>query len=231
MSVVNKNVLCVAAHPDDEVLGAGGTLARHSTARDTVHVCMLADGVLSRDEAEMKQAKARREQAAAAVEALGATHSTHAFPDNQFDSLPLLEIVKTIEAEIAEHTPEIIYTHHPGDLNIDHQLTARATMTAARPLGGSPVRRILGYEVLSSTEWGMPTDGDTFTPTVFVDIRAQLETKLAAMRAYTTELREPPHPRCEQAIRALAQLRGSTAGVPAAESFVLLREIDRDAQR
>ena len=223
------NVLCVAAHPDDEVLGAGGTLARHSTAGDRVHVCMLADGVGSREEAATEQAETRREHAAAAVETMGATHSTHAFPDNQFDAVPLLEIVKTIGAEVDQHAPEVIYTHHPGDLNIDHQLTARATMTAARPLDESPVRRILGYEVLSSTEWGMPTGGDAFAPSVFIDITAQLETKLAAIRAYTAELREPPHPRSEQAIRAQARLRGSTAGVPAAEAFVLLREIDRAA--
>ena len=129
------SVLCIVAHPDDEVLGVGGTLARHAADGDEVHICILSDGVTSRyDETDAADAeiKQRRQRAQRAADTLGATVSLHGFPDNSFDTVPLLDIVQTIEAEIEEHEPDTVYTHHYGDLNVDHELASRAVATQVR---------------------------------------------------------------------------------------------------
>lgn len=226
----NMNVLCVAAHPDDEVIGPGGTLAKHAADDDVVHVCILSDGVTSRydevtPEAEKEIAR-RRSQAEEATEVLGVDSvSFHTFPDNQFDSVPLLDIVKEVEAEIAEHEPKVIYTHHYGDLNVDHELTCRAVLTAARPLEGSPVRRILAFETLSSTEWGTPISDNSFQPTVFVGIESQIDKKIEALEKYGEELEPHPHPRNPENIRNVSRVWGARSGLRYAESFVLIREI------
>lgn len=224
------NVLCVAAHPDDEVIGPGGTLAKHAADDDVVHVCILSDGVTSRydevtPEAEKEIAR-RRSQAEEATEVLGVDSvSFHTFPDNQFDSVPLLDIVKEIEAEVAEHEPEVIYTHHYGDLNVDHELTCRAVLTAARPLAENNVRRVLAFETLSATEWSVPHSSNAFQPTSFVDVSQHLETKIDALSVYESELRNQPHPRTIETVRRNSEVWGSKIGVPAAESFEILREI------
>ena len=153
------SVLCVVAHPDDEVLGVGGTLARHASDGDDVHVCILSDGVTSRyDDIEVadEEIEQRRRHAKNACDELGVSVSFHSFPDNSFDTAPLLDIIQTVEMEIEDTNPDIVYTHHYGDLNIDHELTCRATVTATRPLQDSNVKRVLAFETLSATEWAVP---------------------------------------------------------------------------
>lgn len=222
-----KRVLVVAAHPDDEVLGCGGTLALLSQNGFEVHVLVLGEGVTSRDPVRNSETKAGKIEALRnagrrASELLGISHiSFESLPDNRFDTVPLLEIVKQIEETITQLSPMIILTHFTGDLNVDHRITAQAVLTAARPLPGSPIQAILGFEIPSSTEWGF----SEFFPTVYVPIFEYLDLKLSALSAYAEELRNFPHPRSPEAILALARKRGSEVGVPAAEAFVLYRAI------
>jgi LmbE family N-acetylglucosaminyl deacetylase len=223
------SVLCVAAHPDDEVLGVGGTLARHA-ASEAVHVCLLSDGVTSRhDDADAIEAEIqrRRDRARRACDTLGATVSLHDFPDNSFDTVPLLDIVQTIEGEIEAHDPNVVYTHHYGDLNIDHELACRATVTATRPLADSGVDRVLAFETLSASEWAVPEPNNAFQPTSFIDISEHLKTKLDALSTYESELRDQPHPRTVETVRQNAEVWGAKAGADATEPFELLREVRR----
>jgi LmbE family N-acetylglucosaminyl deacetylase len=222
------SVLCIGAHPDDEVLGVGGTLARHAANGTDVHVCLLSDGVTSRydeEDSAREEIQQRRDRARRACETLGATVSLHGFPDNSFDTVPLLDIVQTIEAEIEEHEPTVVYTHHYGDLNMDHELACRATVTATRPLADSGVERVLAFETLSATEWSVPEPSNAFQPTAFIDIEDYLDAKLEALSVYEQELREPPHPRTTETVRQNAEVWGAKAGLGAAEPFELLREV------
>jgi len=225
------SVLCVVAHPDDEVLGVGGTLARHAAEGDDVHVCILSDGVTSRyddlDDPE-DEIDRRRERAREAADTLGATVSLHDFPDNSFDTVPLLDIVQAVEAEVDRHTPDVVYTHSYGDLNVDHELACRATVTATRSLPDSDVERVLAFETLSSTEWSVPSPENAFQPQEFVDIDSHLQTKLDALSVYETELRDRPHPRSTEIVEENARVWGAKAGVPAAEPFELLSAVRRE---
>lgn len=226
-------VLCVATHPDDEIIGVGGTLAKHVAEGEEVYVSILSEAEPARydertPEVEAKMKK-RRECTRAACDRLGVESVTfHGFPDNAFDDVPLLDLVQTVEDQIAAYDPDVIYTHHYGDLNISHQLTCRAVITAARPLPDSNVERILAYETLSTSEWSLPHASNQFRPTVFVDIDDHLETKLDALSQHDMELEEHPHPRSIENIRRNARLWGAKAGIPAAEPFELLREVDSD---
>lgn len=220
---MSKTVLVVAAHADDEALGCGGSLAKHVAAGDKVHVIFVADGVTSRSGAGQEEMVRRQQATEKARQILGI--STMAFldlPDNRLDSLPLLDIAQPLEALIAKLLPEIIYTHHYGDLNVDHRLVHQAVMTACRPLPGSTVREILTFEVISSTEWSNPGLAP-FLPNLFVDISAQLEIKMEALEAYALEMRVPPHSRSVEHIRCLAKHRGYCMGVDAAEAFMVMR--------
>ncbi|MDZ4288130.1 MAG: PIG-L family deacetylase, partial [Prosthecobacter sp.] len=147
------------------------------------------------------------------------------FPDQKMDTLPLLDITQAIEREIARVQPDTIFTQHGGDLNMDHVITFRATMTATRPMLGGCVRRVYAYEVASSTEWAFQQFEPRFQPAVFFDITATLETKIAAMQVYESEARQFPHPRSPEALSAIARRWGSVVGVQAAEAFQLVREI------
>lgn len=222
-----SNILVVAAHPDDEVLGCGGTIARHADEGDIVHVLFLADGVSARGEASAKAARAGREKEAhSAAAVLGVKRVDFlGLPDNRLDGLDLLDIVQSVERVVREFRPSVIYTHHGGDLNVDHRIAHQAVLTACRPQPGEPVFRILCFETLSSTEWGGPAIGPAFHPTWFVSIEAQLTRKIDALRKYSEELRSFPHARSIEAVEALARLRGCACGMQAAESFILHREI------
>lgn len=226
------NVLGVVAHPDDEVLGVGGTLARHAADGDDVSVCILADGVGARhdeiDEQYQKEIKRRRERAHKACGRLGIDSVTcYSFPDNKFDSVSLLEIVKVVEEAIEEYDPAVVYTHHYGDLNVDHELTARAVTTATRPLRDTGVERVLAFETLSATEWSVPSPKNAFQPQQFVNIADHLEQKIDALQVYEDELREQPHPRTVETVRQNARVWGAKSGVPAAEPFELIRAVRR----
>jgi LmbE family N-acetylglucosaminyl deacetylase len=223
-------VLVVAAHPDDEVLGCGATIAKLAREGAEVQIAILGEGITSRyreaTQADPNELEALHQSAREAGKILGAKRvSLHKLPDNRFDTVPLLEIVKTVEQLIAKHAPEVIYTHHAGDLNVDHQLTARAVLTATRPIAGQTVREILAFEVPSSTEWAFQQLLPVFRPNVFVDVSATLELKLRAMERYESEARQFPHPRSRQALEAIAHRWGSVAGVQAAEAFELVRAL------
>jgi N-acetylglucosamine malate deacetylase 1 len=221
-----EQIVVIAAHPDDEVLGCGGALALHAARGDKVTVLFLSDGELSREGASEQAVNSRVEAARRAAKELGIT-ATHflGFPDNQLDAVPRLKIVKEIEERCRLLRPTTVYTHHVGDLNVDHQVAYRATITAFRPHGGDAVKTILSFEIPSSTEWN-PTQGEQFSPNLFIDVERFFLTKLKALEHYGSEMRDPPHPRSLAVIRALALLRGSQAGIPLAEAFHIVRKIN-----
>jgi LmbE family N-acetylglucosaminyl deacetylase len=219
-------VLTIAAHPDDETLGAGGTMARMAARGDEVWVCILTDGVTARHHhIDLQQDCAMR-----AGDVLGVERVVFCgLPDQRLDGMPLLEVITPIEKCIAEFEPAIVFTHFNQDANQDHRIAFQATLVATRPVAGSSVERVLCYETASSTEWAPPFPGSVFAPNVFVDITPTLPTKLAAMRQYeatfATEMRPFPHPRSYEALEAYARRHGAAAGVGAAEPFMLVRQV------
>lgn len=222
---MSKKVLVVAAHPDDEVLGCGGTMAKHVACGDEVHVVFMADGVTSRGVVSDDAMKARKESMHTAAKILGTSSSTClGFPDNRMDSLPLLDIVKSLEALINKMQPDVVYTHHSGDLNIDHRLTHQAVMIVCRPVPGSSVKDIIAFEVLSSTEWQSATDRP-FLPNTYVDITETYVQKREALSAYDSEMRPDPHSRSYSHCEALARHRGQSVGFTYCEAFALIRSL------
>jgi len=222
---MTKTVLVVAAHPDDEVLGCGGTVAKHVASGDRVHVVFMANGVGARG-GKINDAVRERETATfAAAKILGTISTTClGFPDNRMDSLALIDIVQPFEKALDKIKPEIIYTHHYGDLNVDHRITHQAVMTACRAMPGSSVNEILTFEVMSSTEWNSPNHAQ-FQPNLFVDTSAFLELKIKALKAYSIEMRLAPHSRSIENLVHLARHRGCCIGVQAAEAFMVMRII------
>ena len=226
---MDEIVLVLAAHPDDEVLGCGGTIAKYIHDGSKVHVAFLADGVYSRSGSTgdlVQEKESRRAAAKAALHILGVDSvSFDEFPDNRMDSVPTLEVAKVIEGLIDLYKPKIVFTHHHGDVNIDHRKVYEATVVACRPQPNNSVKLILCYEVVSSTEWQLPLAGNSFSPDWFVDISVFLELKLQSLAQYEFELRSWPHPRSIDGVRVLANWRGTAIGVNAAEAFVLGRNI------
>lgn len=221
-------VLVVAAHPDDEVLGCGGTAARRAAAGDALHIGILGTGLTSRGGGQEGGAAMRALQADARAVAgmLGAKSIVFGdFPDNRMDERPLLEVVKQVEAWIAEIRPEVVYTHHAGDLNVDHRVTNLAVLTATRPLPASTVRELYAFEVPSSTEWAFGQAGPAFRPNVFEDIASTIDVKVHCLERYSGEIRAFPHPRSGEALRAAAKRWGSVAGLSYAEAFELIRSV------
>lgn len=221
--MMEQNVLVIVAHADDEALGCGGTIAKRVERGDTVQLLILADGVTSRPDVLSVDAICRNQAAEKAAKILG-IHNTIRLdmPDNSLDTLPLLQIVKEIENVIQKLKPNVIYTHHYGDLNIDHRVTHQAVMTACRPLPDNCVKEIYTFEALSSTEWNSPFI-HPFVPQLFVDITDYVSTKMRALNAYSLEMRPAPHTRSFEHIHALALHRGHSAGLAAAEAFMVMR--------
>ena len=228
---MSKKVLVVAAHPDDEILGCGGTIVKHSAAGDCVHILIRAEGItsrnLTRNTDDSSTALVRlKEQAEKAAQILGAQKVSFGnFPDNRMDSLDRLDIIKVIELYASEFSPEIVYTHNSSDVNVDHQIINEAVVTAFRALTGASVKKILFFETLSSTEWQC-LPNSVFWPNYFVDITGYVEIKCDALNVYSSELREWPHPRSCRGMEVLSSLRGCTVGVEAAEAFMVGRIID-----
>ena len=225
----SQSVLVIAAHPDDEALGCGGTMARLAAEGVNVHVAFLADGVGARPMSELEHDRAlqqRREAGRQAASILG-SHEPRFFdfPDNQLDTVSLLELAQAIEKAIEELAPDTVITHHGGDLNIDHRRVHDAVLTACRPQTGHPVRRIWCFEVASSTEWQSPGSAPAFTPNLFFDIESTLRQKLEALDAYEQEMRDWPHSRSIRAVEHLARWRGASVGHEAAEAFMVVREL------
>lgn len=220
-----KSILVVAAHPDDEVLGCGGYIANQVRSGGEVFVTFLSDGVTSRlGNLGLQEIESRRNAARLASKVLGVSDVSFGdFPDNKLDASPLLEVIKSIETVVERIRPQIVLTHFRGDLNIDHRIVNQAVLTACRPAPKQGVKEILFFEVPSSTEWQVPTEGEAFAPNWFEDISQTLELKIKALMMYEHELREWPHPRSVKAVEYLARWRGSSCGVDAAEAFVLGR--------
>ncbi len=223
---MGKVVVVVAAHPDDEVLGCGGAIANHALCGDSVHVIFMADGVTSRVGGGDTELNFRNEAAENAAVIMGTSSTSYlGLPDNRMDSLALLDLVQPLERLLEELKPEIIYTHHSADLNIDHRLTHEAVMTACRPQPWSTVRKILSFEVLSSTEWRAPNAGTIFIPNYYVDVTNVIDIKIRALEAYATEMRVFPNSRSYEHVKALMTHRGASVGLSAAESFQVNRII------
>lgn len=225
-----KNVLVIAAHPDDEVLGCGGTIARLALQGAKVEVLIVANGLTSRIDFDGGKAdgllKKHHERAMSAGKLLGVKEVRFLkFPDQKLDTLPLLDITQKIEKVIDEVEPDTIFAQHGGDLNMDHAITYRAVLTATRPMKGHPVKRVYSYEVASSTEWAFNKFHPQFNPGFFVDISETVQKKIDAIAIYESECRPFPHPRSAEALRASAQRWGSVVGVTAAEAFEVIREI------
>ena len=226
-----KTLLVIAAHPDDEALGCGGTIARLTSEGNNVYTLILGEGVTSRDK---KRDLTKRENEIAELKKqvesvnkiLGVKKVyTFDFPDNRFDTVPLLDIIKTIEKIKEDIKPDIVFTHHYGDLNIDHQITFKAVMTAFRPTKDESVKEIYSFEIPSSTEWNAPSSITYFMPDYFVDISKTIKLKVRAMKEYKCEIREYPHPRSIESIEIKAKQRGIQVGLEAAEAFEVLRMI------
>ena len=229
-SASKDKILVVAAHPDDEVLGCGGTIARLAQNGNPVHIAILGEGISSRQPEQEKQNQvdikilhSRCRRAAKILKAQDVL--LYNLPDNRFDTIPLLNLIKIVEQLIDDIKPLLVFTHHAGDLNIDHALTHRAVLTAARPLAACPVKRIYAFEVPSSTEWSFGQLKPAFQPNVFFDISTTLNAKLEAMQIYASECPPGFHPRTLEALKATAHRWGGITGLEAAEAFELIREI------
>ena len=224
-----KNILVISAHPDDEVLGCGGTIIKYSK-KFNVFSIIAGEGITSRNQKRPKNIKSRldilKKQALMAAKIMGVKKTFFlSLPDNKLDTLPLLEIIQKIESIILKIKPEIIYTHHHGDLNIDHRITHEAVLTAYRPIPGSSVKTIYAFETVSSTEWSSVAIGPVFHPTRFVDISANWQAKKRALQAYSIEMRPYPHARSMEALEALARVRGTNIGTNLAEAFEVVIDI------
>lgn len=226
-------VLVIAAHPDDEVLGCGGVIARHAAAGDEVHIFILGEGATSRHQirnigGHTRETGTLQSAACSAAAILGAQRPQFAgLPDNRMDSVPLLDVVKRVEAVVAEWSPTIVYIHHGGDLNVDHRIAHQASITACRPVPDAAVKAIYAFEIVSSTEWSSAALGEGFRPQRFVDISHILDRKLEALECYASEMRRFPHARSIEGIATLAKLRGASAGLQVAEAFMVVREVVR----
>lgn len=224
----HDRVLVIVAHTDDETLGAGGVLARHSASGDRVFGYSLTDGVGARDPEGAEAARSRAEAARKAASILGFEWLDPGdFPDNALDSVPLLSIVKQLEAVKRLVDPGIVYTHSPADLNIDHTIVARAVLTAFRPQPGETWRELRAIEVPSATDYGHRGVTGTFQPNLYVDVTDTWPRKREALACYAAEMRDAPHSRSIEGVETLARLRGNQVGLQMAEAFEVIRRIER----
>lgn len=224
-----SKVLVVAAHPDDEVLGCGGTIAKYANSNE-IYVAILGEGISSRyaqrEEARRNELLELQKQSRSVGRVLGAKGNFFFnLPDNRFDTVPFLEIVKMIENVIIKIKPQKIYTHFSKDLNIDHQITFRAVITATRPMENCPVKEIYIFEVPSSTEWNFGSNSKQFSPNVFEDISEYFQIKIKALQEYKEEIREYPHPRSPESLKIVAQRWGIVVGKEYVEPFELIRGV------
>tara|TARA_A100001015_G_scaffold207572_1_gene232148 strand:+ start:2559 stop:3236 length:678 start_codon:yes stop_codon:yes gene_type:complete len=225
---MKKSILVIAAHPDDETIGCGGAIIKHKCDGDEVNILTLTDGVGSRLGAEDNDLKVRNDAAKSAIDVLGANWiGAGNFSDNNMDSVPILEIIKFIESFKKNFYPDIIYTHSPSDLNIDHTITAKATLTAFRPEPQEKYSEIRFFEIASSTDFTLKQLNDRFEPNLFINIKDFIDKKIEALKCYEIEMRDYPHSRSYEKIKSLAEYRGAQSGLEYAEAFEIVRKIDR----
>ena len=218
-----KKILIVAAHPDDEVLGCFGTVARLIKEGYEAYTLILGEGKTSRGDIDKNELKTLKDEIKKANQIIGIKKVfTQNFPDNRFDSVDLLDIVKVIEKVKNEIKPDIIFTHYEKDLNIDHQITYKAVITATRPMKGESVKEIYSFEILSSTEWNYPL---SFSPDTYFDISKTIDLKLKAMKEYKSELCSFPHPRSLEGIKINGKYWGMRVGTEMVEAFKCIRTI------
>ena len=227
----NKKIMIVVAHPDDELLGLGATMNKIIEEYNVqTHVVILGEGITSRADSRdtskwEKELKRHKKNIKNAQKAIG-YHSinTYDFPDNRFDTVALLDIIKVIEKEKKDFIPDVIFTHHGGDLNIDHQRTFEAVITACRTMQDEIVKVIMTFETPSGTEWRASTDPKHFIPNLFIEVsKENIDAKIKAMECYDFEKRSFPHPRSPEALRILAQRWGIALGCMYSEAFCLVR--------
>lgn len=221
---MSKNILVIAAHPDDEALGCGATILKHKKNGDQLSFLWMTNGISARQNTTAQDERVRNVAHEAAIDFISPIHyRCENFPDNQLDQVPLINLVKSIESFIEKVKPDIIYTHFYNDLNIDHSVTCRAVMTATRP--GSPtfVPEIYSFEVPSSTEWALGSQ--QFLPDTYIDISQQIKEKVKYLACYKGEMRAAPHPRSIENIMALNQVRGAHVNLKFAEAFVTMRRV------
>lgn len=216
-------ILVIAPHPDDEVLGCGGTIAKHATNGDEVHLCIVTKTYPPDWSDEYRKNIERQIEKSAEILGIKVVHKL-GFPTVKLDTIPQKELNDSISNIVDEVKPDILYIPHNSDLNKDHGIVFNACLIAARPVNNS-IKRVFSYETLSETEWGQ--SAEPFVPNTYVDISETMERKKDAMKAYASELKEPPHPRSLKIIEALAKKRGSEAGMMFSEAFILLRDSSR----
>lgn len=224
-----KKVLVIAAHPDDEVLGLGGTLIKHVKEGDEVHLLIVTDGSSSqyRDKKEIQSIIiAKEKETKMCANILGITSIRYGkLQDMKLDNSPHIDINCVIEKAIREIQPDVVYTHFWGDVNLDHVAVFKSTLVATRPCVGQCVKELYCYYVPSSTEWGVYNVNTAFIPNVYVDISKYAEVKYKAINSYKTELRKYPHPRSIEYIEKLDEICGLNVGLDRAEAFVQIRKI------
>ena len=233
-SLKNKKIMIVVAHPDDELLGLGATMNRLINEEQiTTHVVILGEGITSRSDSRdtvkwKEELKVHRENINQAQKSIGYhTVSIFDFPDNRFDTVALLDIIKVIEIEKKKFQPDVIFTHHGGDVNIDHQRTFEAVITSCRPMENEKVLNIITFETPSGTEWRASSDPKHFIPNLFFTIsKENLEAKIKGMESYEFEKRKYPHPRSPKALSIQAQRWGVSVGKEYAEAFQVIRSIN-----
>jgi LmbE family N-acetylglucosaminyl deacetylase len=236
-------VLVIAAHPDDEVLGMGGTIKKYTKNKHQVKIVIMATGIFARrsqnyknsttyasDKKTIKTMEDKladlRKDSKKAAKIMGVNDIEFMdFPDNEMDTVSNLEVTKKIESVIDNFQPTIVFTHSQYDVNVDHRVLYDATITATRPTSNYSIEKVISFEVPSSTEWYFPSQ---FSPNMFVNIDKELETKIKALMAYKNEIRDFPHPRSTEAISVIAKRWGTVSGFPAAEAFCLVRQITND---
>tara|TARA_B110000305_G_scaffold89736_1_gene101206 strand:- start:332 stop:1015 length:684 start_codon:yes stop_codon:yes gene_type:complete len=220
----NNSVLVVAAHPDDEAIGCFGTLLKHYKFGDEINIIFLSDGVSSRGINKKKKYE-RKKNCLKVLKIIGLKSKNVFFldyPDNMIDTVPLLDVIKNIEEIKKKIQPNVLYTHFSNDLNIDHRIAYQAAITASRPSKNETIKKILCFEIVSSTEWS-DKNKQIFSPNYFVDISKFINRKLKALAIYDKEIKKSPNARSLENIKNLALLRGSRAGVNYAEAFFIER--------
>lgn len=226
---MNK-ILVISAHPDDEVLGMGGTIAKLASRGCEVNVLIVTDGSSSQYRGSVDLAKIiedKKQETCACAQTLGVKNVYYGeLPDMKLDTIPHITINKVIESTIEQLQPNAVFTHFWGDVNQDHVNVYKSTLVAVRPVMGQVVKELYCYRVPSSTEWTPCKEESMFMPNYFVDITDFAQRKYEAFAKYTTELREYPHPRSVQHLRELDVARGLEVGMGPAETFVLLRKLE-----